>query len=211
MKTQITILIVLISTYVFGQGNIFSPDRTFLYAIEYTADSITIMDTITITTTGSPWKMDPDKQLEIIITYDLESLDTSVFSGQSSIGWVNSDTTGAVDNDNTCWFHPPRHNQYKMLELAPFPRVEYPLQTDKTYSRMLFIGDGWGDISNTKVVWHYKVIRQVGDNWTISAEAIPANRPENISQLEFIFNRTEGFIDLHYILYDGTIIKMERI
>ncbi len=211
MKAQITILAVLVNTLTFAQGHIFSLDKTYLYAVEYSAHSITTMDTIKISATGRPWQTDPDKQLEIIITYNLENLDTTIFAGQSSIGWVNSDTTGAVDNDNSCWFHPPRHNQYKILELAPFPRVEYPLQADKTYSKVLFIGDGWGDISNTKVVWHFKVTGQVGDYWTISAKAIPDNKPENISQLDFIFSSKEGFTELHYRLYDGTTIKMKRI
>lgn len=211
MKEQITILIVLISTLTFGQGNVFSPDKTYLYAVEYTAESIKTMDTIKISATGKPWRTDPKKQLEIIISYNLENLDTSIFAGQSSIGWVHSDTTGAVDNDNSCWFHPPRHNQYKMLELAPFPRIEYPLQVDKVYSRMLFIGEGWGDISNTKVVWHYSVIEQAGDCWKISAQAIPDDKPSNVNQLDFTFSNKEGFTELRYTLYDGTTIEMKII
>lgn len=211
MKVQITIWIVLISTLAFSQGNIFAPGKTYLYAVEYTADGITTMDTIKISATGRPWRADSDKQLELIITYNLENLDTSMFSGQSSIGWVHSDTTGAVDNNESCWFHPPRHNQYKLLELAPFPRIEYPLRVDKAYSRILFIGEGWGDISNTKVVWHYKVTGQNGDFWKISARAIPDNKPAKTNRLDFTFSSKEGFGELHYTLYNGTTVKMTRI
>lgn len=202
---------ILTSSLTFSQGNIFLPDRTFMYAVEYSTESLSVLDTIKITATGRPWKTDPQKQLELLINYDLESLDTSVFSGLPSIGWVNTDTTGVVDNESTCWFHPPRHNQYKMLELAPFPRVEYPLQVNKSYSRILFIGDGWGDISNTKVVWHYSITEKRRDNWRVTAQAIPNEKPEKMSQLEFTFSVTEGFIDLHYILFDGTTISMKKI
>jgi len=120
MKVHFTIWIVLITTLTFGQGNIFSPGKTYLYAVEYTADAITTTDTVKIQATGRPWRVDPEKQLEIVITYSLENLDKSMFAGQSSIGWVHSDTTGAVDNNESCWFHPPRHNQYRFLEPAPF-------------------------------------------------------------------------------------------
>jgi len=211
MKITISILTIFIHSLLFGQGNIFSPNKTFLYAVEYKTDFITIMDTIKITSTGRPWQKDPDKQFEIIITYNIESLDTSIFSGQSSIGWVNSDTTGAVDNDKFCWFHPPRHNQYKLLELAPFPRIEYPLYVDQTYSRILFIGDGWGDISNMKVVWYFEVAGQDYDYWKISAKAEPDNKPEKINLLDFTFSTEEGFTELLYTLFDGTSIKMKLI
>lgn len=211
MKTQITILILLITNLVLGQGNIFSSGKTYLYAVEYSADGTITKDTIRITATGRPWQTSPDDQLEVIINYNLESLDTAIFAGQSTIGWVEADTTGAVDNDESCWFHPPRHNQYKILELAPFPRVEYPLHADKTYSRFLFIGEGWGDISNTKVAWQYHVTGQVGDDWNLSAEAIPDNNPSNANQLDFTFSPKEGFVELHYTFYNGTTIKMKRI
>jgi len=211
MKTSITILLFLMNTWAFGQGKIFSTGKTIVYAIEYTQDSILTLDTITITATGRPWQGAPDKQLEIIIKYNLEHLDTSLFRNASSIGWVNSDTTGAVDNLESCWFHPPRHNQYKTLELAPFPRVEFPLHDGKTYSKMLFIGEGWGDISNTKVVWDYKVTGQKVDLWKISAKATPDINPAHINHMDFVFSKNYGFIELLYTFYNGTIIKLERI
>lgn len=169
------------------------------------------MDTIKIAATGRPWRMDPEKQLEIVFTYNLENLATSMFAGQSSIGWVNSDTTGAVDNKESCWFHPPRHNQYRLLELAPFPGVEYPLKVGNAYSRLLFIGEGWGDSSNMKVVWRNRVTGQNGDLWKISARAIPVSKPAKMNRIEFTFSKKEGFTELYYTLYNGTTVKMTRI
>ena len=63
MKVHFTIWIVLITTLTFGQGNIFSPGKTYLYAVEYTADAITTTDTVKIQATGRPWRVDPEKQL----------------------------------------------------------------------------------------------------------------------------------------------------
>lgn len=211
MKNLLTILIVFSSTLAFGQNNVFVPNKDIWYAVEYKADSIMVNDTILITVTGRPWRNDPEKQKEIVIIYNLENIDTSIFANQASIGWVAADTTGAIDDENTCWFHPPRHNQYKILELAPFPRVEYPLQKGKLYSRILFIGDGWGDISNTKVRWSYQVTGRADDVWTVSAEATPNDMPTEVNQLDFTFNDIDGFITLHYKFSNGTIIKFKKI
>lgn len=211
MKPLFTLAVLSVSAPAFGQGQIFRPDRSFVYAVAYVTADATVLDTLRITCTGRPWKADPDKQVELVIHYDLERLDTALFAGQASIGWVHTDTTGAVDNDRACWFHPPRHNQYRMLELAPFPRVEYPLEVDRRYSRALFIGAGWGDLSNTKVLWHYRITGRTGDRWTIAAEAVPEDEPGKSSQLEFTFSSEAGFMDLHYTLHDGTRISMTRV
>ena len=210
MKELLTILITFSSTLAFGQ-NIFLPNKDIWYAVEYKTDSIMVNDTILISVTGNPWRISPDNQKEIVIIYDHDNFDASIFANQSSIGWVTTDTTGAVDDRKTCWFHPPRHNQYKLLELAPFPRVEYPLEQGKTYSKILFIGDGWGDISNTKVYWRYEVIGMVDDLWAVSAKATPEDKPTEVNQLDFTFDKTEGFITLHYKFSNGTIIKFKRI
>lgn len=173
MKPLFTLAVLSVSAPAFGQGQIFRPDRSFVYAVAYVTADATVLDTLRIACTGRPWKADPDKQVELVIHYDLERLDTALFAGQASIGWVHTDTTGAVDNDRACWFHPPRHNQYRMLELAPFPRVEYPLEVDRRYSRALFIGEGWGDLSNTKVLWHYRI----ADGRAIDGPSRPRRSP----------------------------------
>lgn len=164
MKNVIIMMMLLASFLTFSQSSIFLPGRNFHYVVEYSHESQTVKDTIKIVATGGPWNTDSQKQSELIITYNLEGLDTSFFSNIPSIGWVTADTTGVVDNQNVCWFHPPRHNQYRLLELAPFPRVEYPLRVGKTYARILFIGNGWGDISNSKIRWDYEVIEKKAKN-----------------------------------------------
>lgn len=207
-----SLLIALIGGRVaHGQVDIFHKGKTFTYAVAYIAENIHVRDTITLTPTGNPWRIAPDKQRELIINYNLAGLDTSVFAGLPSIGWVHADTTGFVENAQTCWIHPPRHNQYKILELAPFPRVEFPLEAGNTYARVLFIGEGWGDISNTKVKWNYEIMGETDGRWHIRASAIPELRSNEVNTLEFEFHPEEGFDQLEYSFSDGVKISMVRI
>ena len=195
----------------FGQEGIFKENNSFKYSISYETEHFKTYDTITIVSTGKMWEGAPKSQKEIIINYDLERIDRSYFSDLQTIGWVHSDTTGAVENESSCWIHPPRHNQFMILELAPFPEVDFPLEVGKKYSRVLFIGDGWGNISNSKVSREYEVKNQKEEDWFISAEARPTAYPDDVNRLEFIFNEKEGFTSLKYTFGNGIRIDMERI
>jgi hypothetical protein len=211
MKQFFIFSLIAYSLFSFGQGTVFIPGNIFSYHVEYKTDEFTTTDTIRIVVTGNPWKQSPENQKEIIINYDLKNIDTSLFRGIESIGWVNADTTGAVENDKTCWFHPPRHNQFKLLELAPFPQVDFPLELDRTWSKVLFIGAGWGEISNTKVYWNYRITGYSDSAWMISAEARPSGNLAGINRLDFIFSETNGFERLYYSFSNGTKVSMLRI
>lgn len=211
MKKFLTITLLLSSALAFSQENIFTENAIFKYLISYETDHFKTYDTITILATGKMWKQAPKSQKEIIINYDLDKIDRAHFINLQTIGWVNSDTTGAVENESTCWIHPPRHNQFRILELAPFPRVDFPLKTGNTFSQILFIGDGWGNSSNSKVNWEYEVKNYKQESWFISAEAHSSAYPDDVNHLEFIFNEKEGFTSMIYTFSNGIVIEMERI
>ena len=193
-----------------AQNEVFTPGSTAEYAVEYTGGASVVHDTISIHATGRPWQADAT-QKEIIITYLADGIDSTVFGEQFSIGWVSTDTTGAVENEKTCWFHPPRHNQYAMLESAPFPRVNYPLALSKTYSRVLFIGEGWGELSNSKITWVYEVIENEGTRWRVSASAISEKEAERVNRLDFTFCENEGFLELNYTFHNQLKVKLRKI
>lgn len=194
-----------------AQIEIFEQDVAHVFAVQYTEGGTATNDTITLTATGNAWRSDPETQKELIIGYKLDQLDTARFSDISNIGWVGTDTTGYVDGENSCWFHPPRHNQYKILELAPFPRVEYPLESERSYVRMLFIGGGWGEMSHTKVMWTYWIINETNGWWHIAAEAKPEISADKINTLDFSFHPRKGFDNLKYAFSNGTRVTMNRI
>lgn len=211
MKKLLLSVLLLSGFLAFGQESIFNENTIIKYSIKYESVHFKTYDTIRIVITGKMWKQAPKSQKEIIINYDLEKINKAYLSDLQTIGWTHSDTTGAVENENTCWIHPPRHNQFMILELAPFPRVDFPLEIGKKYSGILFIGDGWDNISNSKVNWEYEVKNQKEENWFISAEARPTAYPDDVNRLEFIFNKKEGFTCLKYTFSNGIRIDMERI
>lgn len=211
MRQVIFTSLIFCCLFSIGQIPVFAPGKIISYHIEYKTDAFTTTDTIRIVVTGNLWKQSPGNQKEIIINYDLKNIDKSLFRGIASIGWVDADTTGAVENDKTCWFHPPRHNQFKLLELAPFPQVDFPLELDRTWSKILFIGAGWGEISNTKVYWNYRITGYSDSAWMISAEAISSGSQTEINRLDIVFSETEGFEKLNYSFSNGTKVNMLRI
>jgi hypothetical protein len=193
------------------QEVIFKENEVIKYLVKYETERVVTIDTVRIFVTGNMWKAAPKTSKEIVILYDLTNIEMEYFLDIQTIGWVPTDTTGAVENENTCWFHPPRHNQFMMLELAPFPRVEFPLEVGKTYTKVLFIGEGWGDISNSKVYWRYEVKENNAKTWIISSEARPTIYPFEINRLDIVFDETDGFTRLDYSFNNGTQITMTKI
>lgn len=200
-----------LSSLAYSQGNIFKENKVFKYLASYKTSQFETHDTITFIVTGKMWKFAPKTSKEMIIKYDLKSIDSSLFSDLQHIGWIEHDTTGVIENDKECWIHPPRHNQFMILELASFPRVKFPLETGMKFSNILFIGEGWGDISNSRVYNDYEVIKHIDNEWHILAEARPTAFPDETNRHEYIFDEKEGFIRMAYSFHNGTSIILERI
>jgi hypothetical protein len=211
MNKILVVFILLISSQLHCQDALFGPDNVVTYAVRISIQNISIRDTVEISVSDKPWHRQPDKQYEMIIRYHIDPTDTTAYKDISSIGWVEADTSGAVDNSESCWFHPPRHNYYRSLELAPFPRVEFPLESGKEYQRMLFIGEGWGELSNSKVRWHYRVENRKFGVWNIHAEAIVDGDEGLKNELHFTYNEESGFGDLFYIFSDGTSFVFSEV
>lgn len=210
MKALLTIAIFFLVMIAPAQDKIFRAGNAFNYAIGYSNRDIFVQDTIRMEITGKGWKSAPTTSREMVIHHSFAHIDTSIFREIPDIGWVHTDTTGAVENEKTCWIHPPRHNQYRILELAPFPRIDYPLEEGRRYKKILFISDGWGDLSNTKVYWNY-IIHSCKDGiWHISATAEPTVTPGVINSLDFTFTVNQGFLTMDYRFQDGTRIIMKQ-
>lgn len=212
MRIQLSILFFLIHAAIAHcQEPMFKAGSDIRFLVEYYDSVNSVIDTIRITTTGKAWEVDPDNQIEIIYSFYPNSFDSARFSYLPSQGWVKTETTGAIDNAELCWFHPPRHNQYRILETAPFPRVRFPLTLNDSYSRILLIGEGWGEFSGLKFIMHYKVVSCVNEDWTIEAEGYPEPDPEKVNTVVFIYNQSLGFIKFDYYFNHGTRITMNRM
>ncbi len=112
--------LILSSKACFGQ--IYADKKEFIYGIEYiqSKNLLKTKETIRLAITGKKWKND-ENQVEAIWIYKTKPKTRSKFQDQFSIGWFSTDTTGIIENEKKIWIHPPRHNQYTLTEIAPFP------------------------------------------------------------------------------------------
>jgi hypothetical protein len=145
------------------------------------------------------WKADPS-QIQAVWEYFTETGVKEKFKDHFSIGWVNSDTTGLIDNESKTWIHPPRHNQYSLTEVAPFPDFRKNRNVGFKYSSIILFGGGFGPWSGQKSKNEYeltgmKVIS--GDSlWFVDSRSA-CN--DTCNYCFFIYSQNLGFV---YIVYE---------
>ena len=206
-----TLLVFLSLFFVFGNGQIFTHDRKFIYIVQYHQNehNITTDEEISLTITGKMWKVSAE-QKESIWQYYTKSETQHLFKDQFSLGWFSSDTTGIIENDKKIWLHPPRHNQYLLMEIAPFPDFRKKSKVGDQYSSITFIGSGFGPWEGKKVKSTYSITNidkgKEDSLWTINAISEVEGKTNNC---EFIFSDKRGFISLSYSFFNGDRITMK--
>jgi hypothetical protein len=191
-------------------GQIFARDTVIEYSIEYlqSKDQLKTEESIFLTITGRKWEKD-EKQLEVIWTYHTMPETRKKFQDQFSIGWFSVDTTGTIENETKVWLHPPRHNQYSLTEIAPFPDFRKNLTKGDTYSSILFIGSGFGEWNGRKIKSIY-VIEDVRIELGDTIRTIKAHSELNgkSNSFMFVFSEKRGFTCLHYEFFNGDTMTM---
>jgi hypothetical protein len=175
-----------------------------------------ITDTIQFITTNIPWKHQPDKQTTVLWKYPHLIVDSLLRTKLKSIGWTSVDSTGAIENEKKYWIHPPRHNQYTITEIAPYPTVEFPCELNKKFNYILWIGSGWGEWENLKLKSNYEIVGTESKNigtlnyecWIIKSES---ESELGKSYLTTAYNGNLGFVEFIYSFYNNTEIKIELI
>ena len=166
-------------------------------------------ETIYLTLTGKKWKQS-ESQLEAIWTYRTKPGTEKKFQNQFSIGWISADTTGIIEDEEKIFIHPPRHNQYTLTEIAPFPDFRKNLKIGDTYTALIIIGPGWGDWSGKKIKSRYIIedtrIEKGDKYWTIKATS---ELDGKTTDCEFIFNEKKGFVSLVYNFFNGDKMTMK--
>jgi hypothetical protein len=137
---------------------------------------------------------------------------------------LNMETTGAIENENNVWIHPPRSNFFEILELNPFPYVKAPLKIGTQWKWNLEIGENWSDkrwlewkgeienMYNYEIVDRKNILTKLGnlDCFVIDAKA---NSRIGGTKLLSYFNPVYGFVKLEYQNIDGstTILELDRV
>ncbi len=198
-----------------AQKEIFTNQKEFFYSAIYldSINKIHTQDTIILIATDIPWSQSPKRQKTMIWKYNINGNSKKELE-MFSIGWDKVDSTGFIENTAKIFIHPPRHNQYSITEVAPFPQIIYPIELNKEYKSLNFIGSGWGDWSNLKMIYNYKIIGKTKitisnntyDCWIIQSIS---ESELGLSTLKFLFNEQVGFVKMSYSFYDNTKIELQ--
>lgn len=153
------------------------------------------------------------------------------FDEQKWVGWaeklqdIKTKETGVAETPAEIFLHPPRENEYAILEFSPFPIVHFPLSVGKEWAWSLEIGSPWANKAGIKnfdkdykFEHSYKVISDttfVFNTRKIKCFKIEANcrSPYGKSRLFSYFNDEFGFVKMDYLNMDNSrfIFSLEGI
>lgn len=133
---------------------------------------------------------------------------------------VNNTSTGMESTNEELFLHPPREDQYTILEICPFPYLHFPLQLGKKCNWDLDVG-GRRYSPSDSIMWtgdkHFKMVYEVTDATTIEVPAgkIPCYKIHAVSTsdlgkslADFYYSYRLGRVKLHYEPQDHTIIEL---
>lgn len=205
--------------YFFKSLNDFSNLRdAWVLVPQEMADSITItqIKMLVLKDQGRFFGKDLDYKESVVEYHYLTPLGLPYFKDLTKIG----EQTGLIENKKNIWIHPPRGFLFKIMELNPWPYIQYPIKRSSTWSWDLEIGDKWGD--DRWKTWNGNIVNQV--EYKIGEEKIISTAWGDIDCLQIIstakssigntkliayFNEGfGGFVKLIYTNIDGSIIEM---
>lgn len=130
--------------------------------------------------------------------------------------------SGAIENENNVWIHPPRDRYFRILELNPFPFIKTPYKLGNSWDWWLSIGSQWGD--ERWKTWEGGIENQyfyeITEKKTIETALgklecfiIESTAWSELGEtkLTAYFNEKYGFIKLNYINIDGSKTNLELI
>jgi hypothetical protein len=219
MKSLTFIFLFLTINLSFGQKEkVLRGHQTLVYLTTF-ADStkkIFITDTIRFITTDIPWRAQPDKQLTAVWKYSPDKIHDTIRKKLFSIGWLDADSTGAVETKKIYWIHPPRNNQFSMTEIAPFPIVQFPCELNKKYDFKLIINYGWGEWSDLELRNTYEIVAKelkTVDNSNYECWVVKSQNESKLgkSQLTTKYNDSVGFVEFNYQFYNKATLIINLV
>ncbi|WP_426491876.1 hypothetical protein [Hymenobacter sp. 102] len=148
-------------------------------------------------------------------------------SAQKAISWADrrnrtTNFTGVKESVDGVWIHPPRFNQYAILELSPFPEVKKPCKKGQEWDWELGVGSqyanpAWavweGDMlvkTHYRTVGEQTVTTRLG-RLTCQRVTAVARCAQGCSTLDLLFHPLYGFIRLDYVTIDGKRMRLELV
>ena len=129
--------------------------------------------------------------------------------------WIKRDTTGVIENKNKIWMHPFRNNEFFKTELAPFPKVVFPIsnETMEEADSKIIIMNNWGTYTDSETENEYTFLGEEVKSYVGMDElrcykfkAQSFNNFHGISEIEYFFHEDLGFVEMNYKTYDNDLI-----
>ena len=141
-------------------------------------------------------------------------------------GWRSnrpSSWSGIVENERNLWMHPMRSRLFRIVEINPFPYIQYPIKKGNTWKWSLSIGSQWGDERwetwTGGIVNKYKykitdtdceVVTPMGTLSCVKVEAVAKSRIGK-TYLTAYYNDTYGFVKMDNTNIDGSRIVIDLV
>ncbi len=208
-------------------NTIYRPDKKFTFGFTFHRDG----QQLYANSYRKGWQLVPESDtLDIAQSYEMTILKGNPMAkyvpnySQTAILFNFPDKeggnmTGLVENKRNLWMHPTREGVFKILQLAPFPFIEFPIEKGKSWSWQLDIGDGWSD--ERLVSWEgpidNKITYTISDFTTLETSlgklectlinAISSNKL-GTTNATFYFNEKYGFVQMNYQNLDGSTMQI---
>jgi len=134
----------------------------------------------------------------------------------------NFEISGIIENSMNVWMHPPRSEMFKMLEIAPFPFIRFPLEVGTTWADSLEIGDHYSDRRWAK--WEGSIVNQTQRKITgkeivstafgkLLCYVVKSWSTSHIGTTSLVayFNEEYGFVRMEYGNVDGSELILNLV
>ena len=131
--------------------------------------------------------------------------------------------SGIVENERNLWMHPMRSRLFRIVEINPFPYIQYPIKKGNTWKWSLSIGSQWGDERwktwTGGIVNKYKykitdtdceVVTPMGTLSCVKVEAVAKSRIGK-TYLTAYYNDTYGFVKMDNTNIDGSRLLVDLV
>lgn len=131
--------------------------------------------------------------------------------------------SGIVENERNLWMHPNRSCLFRVLELNPFPYIQYPVEKGRKWKWKLTIGSHWGDerwktwTGGIVNKYQYKitdtdceVVTPLGTLSCVKVEAVAKSRIGK-TYLTAYYNDTYGFVKMDNTNVDGSRLLVDLV
>lgn len=206
---------------ILGQRYLFNKNKSlwedpFGRAYDFSIIKDTILQTITEIRIKAIWGLGPFKLDSP--PYDQTVINIQYYNNQKQI--LIDEHTGAIENEKNLWIHPPRCGIFRILELNPFPFIQFPYKIGNKWQDSIIVPNSYADKKWKE--WEgfitctssYEIIDIKEMNTSLGifkCYVIKSSANSELGKSELIsyYNPKLGFIRLDYINIDNTKIVLE--